>query len=365
MDAARSPEAGTAGHARSRNTMSSEPTDVDTSRLDELAKIASEQAGLRDLTDRAKAFRDRAVEVCERVVRDYRDRIAALEEQARALREKARGDLSSLAGRHQQARLAVERARFEQQEVDFRYEIGELGKNDYPERRKAVDEELARREAEFNAVDALKRRFVDALKDVPPPPDLGQPAADSAQAPLGEIDEPPPEEREPAGSAADNALISSQRLPPTPGEMTTFLPPLRPTAGSIPSREPTTERIPLVPPPPRETGEPQSAPAEENVTVAIAPAVLHEEQAEGEGAVHQLSFITTIGRTPDNQIAVPEAEVSRHHARITLTATGFVLEDLRSGNGTFLNGERIGGEQPLKDEDRVRIGSRTFVFRVQ
>jgi hypothetical protein len=341
--------------------MSSEPSEVDTSRLDELAKIASEQAGLRDLTDRAKAFRDRAVDVCERVVHDYRNRIAALEEQARALREKARADLGSLAGRHEQARLAVEKARFEQQEVDFRYEIGELGKNDYPERRKAVDGELTRREAEFNAVDALKRRFVEALKDASPPPDLVQAVAEPAQAPVGGFDEPPPGAQEPAGPAADNPLSCWQPSPLALGETMTFMPP----AGSISSREPNTERIEMEPPPPLEVSEPRSAPAGESATVAVAPAVLHEEQAGGEGAVHQLSFTTTIGRTPDNQIAVPEAEVSRHHARITLTATGFVLEDLRSGNGTFLNGERIGGEQLLKDEDRVRIGSRTFVFRVQ
>jgi len=350
-------------------TMSSEPPDVDTSALDELAKISAEQDGLRELTDKARAFRDRAVEVCERVVRDYCDRIAALEAQAQALRQKARRDLATLVTRHEQARLAVERARSGQQEVDFRYEIGELRKADYPERRKAADEEVARREADFGAADALKRRFTDALKDVAPPP-LHAHAVDAPPAGTrGEgfphhVEVPHPAGHEPVVTPAQVPALSSSSPPPTLAD--TFLPASSVEAGSsIRSPEPD-EPIELVPPlTPVPTGLPAALAAGEIGTIAIAPAVLCEERAGNEGPTHRLSFVTTIGRTPDNHIAVPEAEVSRHHARITLTDRGFVLEDLRSGNGTLVNGERLSGEQLLKDEDRVRIGSRTFVFRVQ
>ena len=50
----------------------------------------------------------------------------------------------------------------------------------------------------------------------------------------------------------------------------------------------------------------------------------------------------TIGRRTDNSIVVPDGKVSGQHARlIQCTATSFVLEDLDSKNGTFVNGVRI------------------------
>ena len=39
-----------------------------------------------------------------------------------------------------------------------------------------------------------------------------------------------------------------------------------------------------------------------------------------------------------------------------------VLEDLGSTNGTYLNGEPLGGPQPLHDGDRIRIGDSEFTF---
>jgi hypothetical protein len=49
----------------------------------------------------------------------------------------------------------------------------------------------------------------------------------------------------------------------------------------------------------------------------------------------------TIGRAMDNVIAVPDGSVSSKHARIVRTDDGFVIEDLQSRNGTFVNGERV------------------------
>ncbi len=354
-------EAGTPGPA---NPMASEPTDLDTTQLDQLAKIASEQAGLRDLSDKAKAFRDRAIEVCERVVRDYESRIASLEAHAQALREKARADLAALAVRHEEARLAVQRARVEQQEADFRYEIGEISKADYPDRRKAADERLARAEDAFNAIEAVKRRFTEALKDSGPVPASG-PAATAREGPAI----PAAEGTQPL---AEPPIAAEPSPPGGPAEVPTFLPtPATPQVISAPVPDVMRTHEGSIGPieaqaPPVETNRPRPAVAGESPTVAIAPAVLREElPGGGEGAAHQLSFVTTIGRTPDNHVTVAEAEVSRHHARITLTEKGFVIEDLKSGNGTLLNGERISGDQLLKDEDRVKIGSRTFVFRMQ
>jgi len=59
----------------------------------------------------------------------------------------------------------------------------------------------------------------------------------------------------------------------------------------------------------------------------------------------------------------PEAKVSRRHARITFNDGKYVLEDLGSTNGTFVNrGKRLspGTRQPLKDGDEIIVG-KTFL----
>jgi pSer/pThr/pTyr-binding forkhead associated (FHA) protein len=104
--------------------------------------------------------------------------------------------------------------------------------------------------------------------------------------------------------------------------------------------------------------------AEAFATVAISSALLIEDRAGQPGAHHRLGILTTIGRTPDNQVVVPVREVSRRHAEIVLTESGYVLKDLGSPNGTFVNGERI-TEHRLQDEDRIAMGGQVFVFKVR
>jgi len=48
-----------------------------------------------------------------------------------------------------------------------------------------------------------------------------------------------------------------------------------------------------------------------------------------------------IGREPDCQVVVDDRQASRHHARILQTEDGYVLEDLGSKNGTYLNGQPL------------------------
>ncbi|HQQ76421.1 MAG TPA: FHA domain-containing protein [Thermoanaerobaculia bacterium] len=70
-----------------------------------------------------------------------------------------------------------------------------------------------------------------------------------------------------------------------------------------------------------------------------------------------------LGREPGKPGSIDDASVSRRHARLTWNASGLVLEDLGSKNGTYVRGERITGPVALKDGDDVRLGLVTFVFR--
>jgi phosphoserine phosphatase RsbU/P len=67
------------------------------------------------------------------------------------------------------------------------------------------------------------------------------------------------------------------------------------------------------------------------------------------------------GRSSGCQVYIGDLMVSRQHARITQTADGFLLEDLSSGNGTFLNDERV-IRSLLSNGDRIQVGDSTYRF---
>jgi two-component system cell cycle response regulator len=83
------------------------------------------------------------------------------------------------------------------------------------------------------------------------------------------------------------------------------------------------------------------------------------------GAMLQLSGSgTRIGRAGDNTIQLPETSISRYHAFLGIDDTGQIrLSDLRSTNGTFLNGKRIPVDTPIcvQDGDRIQFGSEIVV----
>lgn len=72
-----------------------------------------------------------------------------------------------------------------------------------------------------------------------------------------------------------------------------------------------------------------------------------------------------IGELEDNHIVRDDHDVSRHHAVIADTGTGFVITDLRSTNGVEVRGELIRASATLADGDRVCIGGRDFTFEVR
>jgi len=69
-----------------------------------------------------------------------------------------------------------------------------------------------------------------------------------------------------------------------------------------------------------------------------------------------------IGRDTSNDVVLPSPNVSRFHAQVERIGQRYRVEDLRSSNGTFINGERIDGSVWLKPEDTIRIGQYRFVM---
>jgi pSer/pThr/pTyr-binding forkhead associated (FHA) protein len=70
----------------------------------------------------------------------------------------------------------------------------------------------------------------------------------------------------------------------------------------------------------------------------------------------------TIGRVGCD-LVLPDAKVSKRHAVISPTPDGFVINDLQSTNGTFVNGDPVVVPHLLEHLDRIRLGDTERTFR--
>ncbi|MBI3858353.1 MAG: FHA domain-containing protein [Planctomycetes bacterium] len=80
--------------------------------------------------------------------------------------------------------------------------------------------------------------------------------------------------------------------------------------------------------------------------------------------VSLINEVTVIGRSAEADISVPiDQNCSRKHCQIRKWAGKFILEDLQSHNGTFVNGEKVVKDRPLFDGDLISIGDTTVLFK--
>src|SRR6478752_5358055 len=71
----------------------------------------------------------------------------------------------------------------------------------------------------------------------------------------------------------------------------------------------------------------------------------------------------TIGRVQGNDIALPKGNVSKRHARIVLKDGKFIIVDLKSTNGSYVNGRKITSPLVVKESDKIYIGD--FIMGVE
>ena len=88
--------------------------------------------------------------------------------------------------------------------------------------------------------------------------------------------------------------------------------------------------------------------------------------SEKGGATRRLDFESaeiTIGRLDENDIRLPEGNVSKKHTRIAVKHGKIVVVDLKSTNGTYVNGKKLAGPQVISREDEICIGD--FILSVE
>ncbi len=281
---------------------------IDTSPIEELKHLKAEQLTLKERLERMAAMREQvSPEVYSRVRKDYEGRLATLEAQARPLLEKARGEYAQLKAVVSELEKKLQAARLTKEEVEFRNALGEYTSTQFAELLAQAEGEVAEVEGQLAEAAALRERFLAAVL----------------------------EEAELEGA-------------------------MRPTKAAAPVAAPPP------PPPPQEAAPPESTVAmatpepaaeESGATIALAMPRLVVQTPEGVSQEFQLKAqVTTIGRSPRNDICIAEASVSRQHAEIFLSARGYTIRDLGSNNGVFVNGQRM-VESLLASGDVIELGA--------
>jgi predicted component of type VI protein secretion system len=92
-------------------------------------------------------------------------------------------------------------------------------------------------------------------------------------------------------------------------------------------------------------------------------AAIEIESAQRSSRVELGSNRVTVGKAPENDIALDDPSVSHLHAVLEHFSAGWCVTDLGSSNGTWLNGERIWSSRRVRHDDEIRIGETRLLFR--
>jgi EAL domain-containing protein (putative c-di-GMP-specific phosphodiesterase class I) len=103
----------------------------------------------------------------------------------------------------------------------------------------------------------------------------------------------------------------------------------------------------------------------EVITAAPPAAWLEQSSSEGEAKRHPVNGLSCcLGRSETTDLPVNSTRVSREHAIIECRGAQWRIRDLKSTNGTFVNGQRV-EESPLSDGDTIKVADVEFTFFVR
>ncbi len=323
---------------------------IDTSVIDELMEVKQERETVAARLAKMTAEQTQVSDVVfRRVKRDYETRLSGLERKAAPLKDKGRQEFGKLKSLLDRLDSQNQSTKFDKEEIEFRHRLGEFEDKDFEKKLAELESKLDEQKGHLAESGDLRARFVEAFdseQELTTPP----PAAAPPVAP------PPPAPAPAAPTAVDDGagLTAPQPVPP----------PMRVGAGS-------GVGTPLPPPPGGPAADAgidgtmilaaEPPPAAKTTQMAIAKLVaIDDDLGAPEFALQPQTFV---GRTPDNHVRINKPTVSRRHAQLSSSDKGWNVKDLRSENGTYVNGEKI-TEKMLADGDRVHFGTVRLIFRV-
>ena len=350
-------------------------TDTPSVRVDEtLGRFRELQAQFERVRDRLRRAEEQKNTVSRRtfdkVRAEYDRELDALRAQMTPLRQELESHRSTVEGGLKDANASLESLEEELAEVVFRHRVGEFSDTDLAEKRRSIEARLESARARIDEqrrtldlFDSMKEPEVSApqpealadepetvsQRESPAPVDETTPARRPMLRPrVPEAVAPKPEARAeakaPAATDFENPhdwikemgrdAVSARRPTPAPA---TAAP--RPRLGTAPATTPSRTAAPA---------RPRSA--------TKSPSLVFVNGAHAGESVPLLPTTLTIGREHDNNVELKDPDVARYHARIVYQRGDYVVEDLDSTTGTWVNGQRT-KRAALNHGDVVRVGS--------
>lgn len=358
-------------------------TDTPSMRVDEtLGRFRELQAQFERVRDRLRRAEEQKTTVSRRtfdkVRAEYDRELDALRAQMTPLRQELESHRSTVEGGLKDANASLESLEEELAEVVFRHRVGEFSDTDLAERRRSIESRLESARTRIEE----QRRTLDLFDSMKEPEVAAAPPEDFADTTVAgaresspsvshrdsraNVEEPaaarrpvlrpraPEAERAPAKPEAPAAsnfenphdwikemgrdTVSSRRTTPAPAPAPAPAA-ARPRLGATPASPASRTAAPA---------RPRSA--------TKTPSLVFVNGAHAGESVPLLPTTLTIGREHDNNIELKDPDVARYHARIVHDRGDYVVEDLDSTTGTWVNGQRT-KRIPLNHGDVVRVGS--------
>src|SRR5436190_22607076 len=90
--------------------------------------------------------------------------------------------------------------------------------------------------------------------------------------------------------------------------------------------------------------------------------IVHEKGGAERREVFDAAELS-VGRVQGNELMLPKGNVSKRHARLLYRDGRFIVTDLKSTNGTYVNGRKIAQATIVREGDKIYIGD--FVLRIE
>lgn len=338
--------------------------------LDDTAKLRQERTTIAERLAKIEATRDQvSPQVFERVSGEYRSKFDAITQSLMEKKAEVDRELSTLYETRQKvtANLDVQKTTLE--ELEFRKQLGEFDDTAFEERAKEAKDKLEKFQKIIEAVTANIQKYETLFADFEPTPlEPSQRTPVATKVPVAQSSAPskpstgatttiPVKKKAAAADQPDYNLPpeQSQNYFSSADDVSE-----RPTGVAPPPAPPKTQRTQVFVPTQKTAS--SSGPTS-STSPSIRPGVAHLKVIRGaaDSPKYALGKETTIGRAHTNHIVLKEARISRQHAIIRQAGKEFVVEDLQSSNGVYVNGEKM-KEHVLSDGDQIQIGDFVMEF---
>lgn len=313
--------------------------------LEESARIKEERKTVRERLEKIEKSKSEVSEIVyEKVKSDYQNQLNQNTDKLLEKKQDIDRELATLYEAKKKVQQNVNTHREKLEEINFRHDLGEYKGDDYHKLADEENEKLGKFEKILSAIESNIKQYETLFEGEeeltgskveieeappPPPPPAAKPEPEQKEKPIITEEEEYQVGEEGYFSAETDEIHLKQHTEETNKEVTPI------------SEEVVEEKV-------------------EEEPEAAAKLMIIEGYGKGDEFEITKDEIT-IGRAGGNDVALKEAKVSRQHASIKKQGKEYLITDLHSSNGVFVNDEKV-QEHALNDGDEIRIGDFALKF---